>query len=338
MRNTVFSDTTQLAGERPKKNIPNDAAADKQKERFSFELFAPHFEDEEKQLAAERQLDETLPLLAAVKPELITVTFIGIGEEVRDRTFQLATRLRRELPKEIDVGVHATRSGLLADQIRRLADDLADAEIRHLVALGGNKTNDAAGYYKTTDEMVSDISHRHPEFKISVAVLPGRPDEIKNLRQKLHAGASRAFSQYSRMDSYQGFLDFREVARRQGVNISIVPGIMIFTNRPRPGVLVDAQGVEVPSSMHRKFDKTEALAEHWGTSVVEATRQIGVEITARQICSLLNMGNTEFHFYTLDRPDCVEVIEQFWPHRIDQPTRDALQEIRARREAAAPRS
>ncbi|EPX75810.1 methylenetetrahydrofolate reductase [NAD(P)H] [Salipiger mucosus] len=259
----------------------------------SFELFPPKTE------AGIEKLGHTVDRLAEAGPAYFSVTY-GAGGSTRERTRQVvdAVASRSGLP----VAQHLTCVGASRAEIDRQAQGLWDAGIRRIVALRGDlpegETLAEDGYHDGA-ELVEGL-RRIGDFDISVAAYPEvHPEaasdqgDLDHLKRKIDAGANRAITQYA-FDT-DTVLRFVDRARKAGISAPIVPGIMPVANFASLKRFSSGCGASIPTWMEEMFaglDETPDLRSMVATSVaVEQCRRFVAE------------GLTEFHIYTLNKPD-----------------------------------
>jgi methylenetetrahydrofolate reductase (NADPH) len=88
---------------------------------------------------------------------------------------------------------------------------------------------------------------------------------------------------------------FIERARRAGITIPIVPGIMPVTNFVQMKKFAAKTGASVPDRLGKLF---EGLEEDPDTR-----KLVAATVAAEQCTQLASQGIGEFHFYTLNRAD-----------------------------------
>lgn len=262
----------------------------------SFEFFPP------KTPESEEALWRAITRLAPLAPKFVSVTY-GAGGSTRERTHRTVKRILDET--RVTPAAHLTCVGSTRDEIDGVADAYWASGVRHLVALRGDPPTGATKYeptpggYAFASDLVAGLKARH-DFDVSVATFPeGHPDsqsldrEIDNLKRKIDAGASRAISQFF-FDNWT-FLRFVDAARKAGVTVPIIPGIMPVTNFAQMTKFAKMAGATVPRSMAPLF---EGLDDD-----VETRKLVAVTVAADQCQKLADAGVTEFHFYTLNRAD-----------------------------------
>ena len=262
----------------------------------SFEFFPP------KSPESEEALWRSITRLAPLAPKFVSVTY-GAGGSTRERTHRTVKRILDET--KVTPAAHLSCVGSTREEIDGVADTYWASGVRHLVALRGDPPTGATKYeptpggYAFASDLVAGLKARH-DFDVSVATFPeGHPDsqsldrEIDNLKRKIDAGASRAISQFF-FDNWT-FLRFVDAARKAGITVPIIPGIMPVTNFAQMTKFAKMAGATVPRSMAPLF---EGLDDD-----VETRKLVAVTVAADQCQKLADAGVTEFHFYTLNRAD-----------------------------------
>lgn len=119
-------------------------------------------------------------------------------------------------------------------------------------------------------------------------------------KEKVDLGAEFLITQMFFENKF--FYDFLERCDKLGINVPIIPGMMIITDFKKIGQLSSMCGTSIPS-------KLSELIEKYGEATDDA-RKAGMDFTIEQCRDLLKNGVKYFHFYTLNRWEPVtEVIE-----------------------------
>lgn len=263
--------------------------------QVSFEFFPP------KSAEMEETLWRSITRLAPLAPRFVSVTY-GAGGSTRERTHQTVRRLLTET--SLVPAAHLTCVAATRDEIDAVADDYWAAGVRHLVALrgdvpaGGTSAPTASGYAFAAD-LVTGLKRRH-DFELTVAAYPETHPEaaspqadLDNLKRKIDAGATRAITQFF-FDNWT-YLRFLDRARKAGITVPIVPGIMPVTNFTQMVKFAAATGATVPPAFARMFDGLDGDPE--------TRKLVAATVAADQCQQLAQAGVTEFHFYTLNRAD-----------------------------------
>jgi methylenetetrahydrofolate reductase (NADPH) len=267
--------------------------------RVSFEFFPPKTE------AMEKQLWGAVEALAPVGPDFMSVTY-GAGGSTRERTHAVVSRIQNEL--KVPAAAHLTCVNATRSEIDAIADAYWKAGIRHIVALRGDPPGGFDGVFVPTpggyayaNELVAGLLRLHP-FEISVAAYPEchpqAPDaafDLDALKRKIDAGATRAITNFF-FDSgcYARFL---ERARKAGITVPIVPGILPLTNFSHSAKMAASGNVSIPDSVRVQFAGLD--------DDPQARHAIATRVALAQCRELYALGVRHFHFYTLNRAELV---------------------------------
>jgi methylenetetrahydrofolate reductase (NADPH) len=277
------------------------AAGDARPPRVSFEFFPP------KTAEMEEKLWQTVQRLAPLAPRFVSVTY-GAGGTTRERTHHTVRRIRQETP--LEPAAHLTCVGTSRAEIDDIARLYWAAGIRHLVALRGDPPAGTDTYsphahgYAYAADLVAGLM-RVADFEISVAAYPethpaaaSPAHDLDNLKRKVDAGARRAITQF--FFAAETYLRFRDRARRAGVAVPIVPGILPVTNFAQVKKFAAMCGATVPDGMARLFAGLD--------DDPDTRRLVAASVAAEQCRQLQAEGVEEFHFYTLNRADLIVAI------------------------------
>jgi methylenetetrahydrofolate reductase (NADPH) len=269
--------------------------------RVSFEFFPP------KTAEMEEKLWQTVQRLAPLAPRFVSVTY-GAGGTTRERTHQTVRRIRQET--QLEPAAHLTCVGTSRAEIDDIARLYWTAGIRHLVALRGDPPAGTDTYsphadgYAYAADLVAGLM-RVADFEVSVAAYPethpaaaSPAHDLDNLKRKVDAGARRAITQF--FFAAETYLRFRDRARRAGVAVPIVPGILPVTNFAQVKKFAAMCGATVPDGMARLFAGLD--------DDPDTRRLVAASVAAEQCRQLQAEGVEEFHFYTLNRADLIVAI------------------------------
>jgi methylenetetrahydrofolate reductase (NADPH) len=265
--------------------------------RVSFEFFPPKSDEMEEKLWG------TIQRLEPLQPHFVSVTY-GAGGSTRERTARTVRRIRNET--SLAPAAHLTCVDASRDEVDAVIADFAAMGIRNFVALRGDP---AAGVgtryqphpdgYANGAELVAALS-RQGDFDISVSAYPERhpesPDfatDIDMLKRKVDAGATRAITQFFFDNDL--FERYVERARRAGIYIPIVPGILPVHNFAQVANFAARAGAHVPSWLAERFD---GLKDDPQTHML-----VAAAVAAEQVVDLVERGVGDFHFYTMNRAD-----------------------------------
>ncbi|MDH3490491.1 MAG: methylenetetrahydrofolate reductase [Gammaproteobacteria bacterium] len=267
----------------------------------SFEFFPPNTE------AMEATLWKSIERLADLGPSFVSVTY-GADGSTRERTHAAVERIIRDT--ELTPAPHLTCIGAGRGEIDDIAREYWDMGVRHLVALRGDAPKGSGAYtpqaggYAYASDLVAGLRNV-ADFDISVAAYPEvHPEapsaafDLENLKRKLDAGATRAITQF--FFDAEVFLRFRDRCAAEGIDSSIVPGILPITRFPQLERFADTCGASIPDWLRDRFD---------GLDDDEETRQmIAASVAIEQVRALQKEGIEDFHFYTLNRSELTYAI------------------------------
>jgi methylenetetrahydrofolate reductase (NADPH) len=269
--------------------------------KVSFEFFPPKTE------AMESQLWAAISRLAPLDPRFVSVTY-GAGGSTRQRTH--ATVRRILLETQLTPAAHLTCVGAARAEIDAVARDYFASGVRHIVALRGDPPPGTGAFrphpdgYAHASELVAGLK-RVADFEISVGAHPETHPEalspaadLDALKRKIDAGATRAITNY--FFEAETYLRFLERARRAGITVPIVPGIMPVTNFAQIVKFSAVCGASVPAWMAHLYEGLDDDPE---------TRRLVAATTAAKLCETLAAnGVDEFHFYTLNRAELTRAL------------------------------
>ena len=258
---------------------------------ISLEFFPPKTaEGSEKLRAARAQL-------YALKPEFCSVTY-GAGGSTHAGTF---TTVAEILDEGVPAACHFSCIGATRARVRDQLAQLQSMGVKHLVALRGDLPSGygIGGEFQYASELVEFIrSETGDLFRIEVACYPEVHPQAKSPKadldafvRKVHAGADAGITQYFyNADSYFRFVD---EARKLGVDVPIVPGIMPITNSSQLLRFSDACGAEVPRWVRLRL-------QSYGDDA-KAIKAFGQEVVADLCRRLVAGGAPGLHFYTMNQ-------------------------------------
>ena len=262
----------------------------KGKNVVSFEIFPPK-KDEELQ-----KIDDTLEILAQLKPDFISVTFGAGGSSNNNKTIEIAKKIKERCG--IEPVVHLTGMSYDQAEIDAFADAIAQAGIENIMALRGDENPNAApkGVFPHASDLITYLKQKY-DFCISGAcypeIHPDSPDrvsEIRNLKKKVDAGAEVLLSQL--FFDNEVFYRFMEDCAIAGINVPLTPGIMPVTNGAQIKRMVGLCGATLPERYERIIRRFEDNPD--------ALFDAGMAYCVSQIIDLLANGTDGVHIYTMN--------------------------------------
>ena len=272
------------------------------KPSFSFEFFPP------KTPEGEGQLWETLEDLRSLDPGFVSVTY-GAGGSTRDRTIDLVSRIKARTG--IEAMAHLTCGGHTKDELVKVLERLTEAGIENVLAIRGDPPKGQASFEQTegglghASELVALIREAAPAFGVGCAGYPeghletsSREADLLNLKRKVDAGCDFVITQLFFDNAF--YFDFVERARRVGINVPIVPGIMPITSYEQIPRFTRMCGATLPMRLTLEFEKVKDDAQ--------AVMHLGVAHATVQCHELLGRGVPGLHFYTLNKSPASRMI------------------------------
>jgi len=263
---------------------------------FSFEFFPPKTEE------AARQLEQTIADLRQLKPTFVSVTY-GAGGSTRERTLEIVTRVKRETG--IEAMAHLTCVGSTEDDLGGVLSRICGAGLENVLALRGDPPKGEAefrateGGFRYAGELVKFIRARHNStLCVGGACYPEKHPEcgnpavdLMNLKKKVDEGLDFVITQL--FFNNQHYFEFVERARKIGIMVPIVAGIMPITNASQVERFMVACGATIPFELGEELDRRR--------DDPQAVMELGIAHATAQCIELLEHGAPGIHFYTLNR-------------------------------------
>ncbi|MCV0397531.1 MAG: methylenetetrahydrofolate reductase [NAD(P)H] [Rhizobiaceae bacterium] len=263
----------------------------------SFEFFPPKTDD----MAA--RLWETVKRLEPLDPAFVSVTY-GAGGSTRERTARTIARMLSET--RLTPAAHMTCVDASRDEVDTVVGEFIRLGVRRFVALRGDPAAGVGAAYRphpngyangaeltaalakagARDISVSAYPEKHPES-------PDFATDFDMLKRKVDNGATRAITQFFfDNDDYERYV---ERARRAGIFIPIVPGILPVHNFTQVANFAGRCGAHVPAWVAERFDGL--------TKDPQTHALVAAAVAAEQVLDLIERGVGDFHFYTMNRAD-----------------------------------
>lgn len=267
---------------------------------FSIEFFPPKTAEGAEKLRVVRQK------LAELQPTYFSVTF-GAGGSTQQGTLDTVLEI---MQAGHEAAPHLSCVGGTRESIRAILRNYQSHGIRRLVALRGDLPSGygGAGELRYANELVEFIRAETGDwFHIEVAAYPemhpqarSPQDDLQAFARKVQAGANAAITQYFyNADAYFQFVDN---ARKLGVDVPIVPGIMPITNHTQLARFSDMCGAEIPRWIRLK------LASFGDDSA--SIKAFGLDVVAQLGERLLAGGAPGLHFYSMNQAAATTAIWQ----------------------------
>lgn len=283
---------------------------------FSFEFFPPKTDE------GLESLRNSVRALRDLDPTYVSVTY-GAGGSTRDRTIELVAEIQRHYG--LTAMAHLTCVGASQEEIGHVLERLKLGGVKNVLALRGDPPKGetsfkaAEGGFEYASELTAYIKQRgdfciggacYPEGHVECLSTSGGRDldrDLANLARKTEMGAEFLITQlFFDNDAYFNFV---ARARKAGIGVPIIPGIMPITNVEQIKRFTDMCGTSLPATLIREMerfhdDKNAVLSQ-------------GVAYATAQCFDLLQRGAPGIHFYTLNKSRATRTIltalRTIWP-------------------------
>lgn len=268
------------------------------KKSLSFEIFPPKKDSEL------RNIDETLSVLCELQPDFISVTFGAGGGSNRNRTIELAKKIKNEY--RVEPVVHLTCLHYNKTEIDEFAKVLQAEGIQNILALRGDRNPDIPEKedFRHASDLITYLKAKE-DFCFLGACYPechpesdNRIQEIRHTKEKTNAGAELLLSQL--FFDNKLFFRFVEDCRIADINVPIIPGIMPVINASQIKRMVTMCGASFPQRFQKIIDKYE--------SNKAALFDAGMSYALSQIIDLLVSDIDGIHLYTMNNPQVARKI------------------------------
>ena len=266
---------------------------------ISFEFYPPKTDEQR------AQLGRTVKRLKAHAPEFVSVTF-GAGGSTLSYTPETVRELRQA--HALNGVPHVSCMGGTREEIGNLLQLYRALGCDRIVALRGDLPSGMArmGDFRFATDLVRFIRDEHGEhFRIEVGCYPETHPlaedalaDLRHFKAKVDAGATSAITQYFyNADAYFRFVDD---ARRLGIEVPIIPGIMPISNFSQLRRFSEACGAEIPRWIGKRMS---AFGDD-----ADAIREFAADLVAGMCRRLVQAGVPELHFYTLNLSKPTEAV------------------------------
>ena len=235
--------------------------------------------------------------LYALKPQFCSVTY-GAGGSTQEGTFSMVGEI---LAEGQSAAAHFSCIGATRASVRNELAQLQVIGVKRLVALRGDLPSGygIGGEFQYASDLVAFIREETGDhFHIEVAAYPEIHPQAKSpeadlqaFATKVRAGANSAITQYFfNADAYFRFVDD---ARRLGLDVPIVPGVMPILGSTQLMRFSDACGAEIPRWLRLRL-------QAFGDDTA-SIRAFGLDVITRLCEQLRSGGAPALHFYTMNQ-------------------------------------
>lgn len=268
---------------------------------FSFEFFPPRTQE------GLDGLWQTLATLRELEPDYVSVTY-GAGGGTRDGTIEISARIKQELG--IETMTHLSCVGEPATGIEDVLRRIEAQGIENVLALRGDPPRGETAFRRpdgglsSASELAEFIS-QHFDFAIGGSCFPEvHPEaasleaDLAYLRTKVEAGARFLITQL--FFDNRVFFDWLAEARRAGIDVPIIPGIMPITSYSQIRRFCTLCEAAIPEPLAEAMEALDGDAE--------AEQELGIAYASRQCEELLAAGAPGLHIYTLNKAPATRAI------------------------------
>jgi methylenetetrahydrofolate reductase (NADPH) len=259
---------------------------------LSFEVFPPKSDKPLEPLLA------TLEQLYSLSPDFISCTYGAMGSN-KGRNLEVVKSIQQI--GGCEALSHYTCVGNSKDDVLAALADYESAGVENLLALRGDfpagalQTN---GDFSHANELITFIRSHTDRFSLAAACYPEKhllaPSidiDIDTLLLKQDAGASFLMTQLCY--SVENYLRFIDRARKRGVTLPIVAGVLPLLKKDGLVRMTLSNGCSIPAEVA-------ALVGRYGESE-ESFRAAGHAFTVSLVQRLIQEGANGIHLYTLNR-------------------------------------
>lgn len=271
----------------------------KRKKTLSFEIFPPKRSEDTFNL-----IENTITKMDSLRPDFISVTYGALGNTLSN-TVSIAKHIRDNTRAE--ALAHLTCVASTKNMVNSVCNELSLAGIENILALRGDMPQDpeipVLTDFQHASDMVSHIKSQYgSSFILAGACYPEKhpesptiKEDIENLKKKQDEGVSFFTTQlfFDNMAFYQFLL----AARKAGITVPIIPGIMPVSNYNQLDRMIQVTKCNVPLELRNYFDryKNDKLA----------LEEIGVVFTSYQILDLIAHDVDGIHLYSMNKSELI---------------------------------
>ena len=273
----------------------------KKKRTLSYEFYPP------KEVEGIPAVLRAINRLKIFRPDYISVTY-GAGGTTRALTEEIVGRVKRET--DLLPMAHLTCVGQTREEIHDVLTRLEAADIENVIALRGDPPRGetrfvpvSGGFSHATDliEYIRGDFH----FGIAAACYPESHTESTDLnadldytKRKVEAGAEFLITQLFYDNAY--FFDFLDKARRAGIDVPILAGVLPILNTAQIRRFAALCGATIPHELDKRLERF--------VDDDDAARELGIECATEQVRDLWDSGVEGVHFYALNRSHSISKV------------------------------
>lgn len=274
----------------------------KNRPTYSLEVFPPKKDTD---ITA---IYDALDKFKELHPNFISVTY-GAGGTTSENTFAIASYIQNQCG--IEALTHLTCAAI-PDKLflTNFLTNLYRNGIRNILGLRGDQPRGmsdeefASRYYDHASDLIKDIKETFP-FSIAGACYPevhqeaaSLEEDLAHLKIKVDAGVDFLISQL--FYDNETFFRFLDAARKMGITVPILPGLMPITSAGQVKNIIGLSGTTVPKDLQHSIDK-------YKDSPADL-KKAGLEFTKKQMEELLAHGVDGIHLYSMNKVEIAKFI------------------------------
>lgn len=269
------------------------------KKTLSFEIFPPKREEETFTL-----IDKTIKQLSNYKPDYISVTYGALGNTLSN-TAMIARTIKENTGAE--PLAHLTCVASTHDKVDNVCNELSKYGVQNILTLRGDipKDTDAPVFsdFKHASDLASYIKGKYDgQFGLAGACYPEKHPEASNITtdiefMKVKQDAGMEFFDSQLFFDNEVFYHFLLKARKAGITVPIIPGIMPVTNYAQLDRMIQITGCNVPLKLRNYFDRYK--------DDKAAIEEIGLIFTSYQILDLIANDVDGIHIYSMNKSEFI---------------------------------
>ena len=265
------------------------------KKTLSFEIFPPKREEDTFTL-----IDKTIKKLASYEPDYMSVTYGALGNTLSN-TAMIAKTIKDNT--NAHPLAHLTCVASTRQKVDSVCDELQSYGVDNILTLRGDipKDTDTPIFsdFKHASDLAAYIKAKYDgKFGMAGACYPEKHPEAENIATdieflKVKQDAGMEFFNTQLFFDNEVFYHFLLKARKAGVTVPIIPGIMPVTNYSQINRMIQMSGCKVPLKLLNQFDRYK--------DDKDAIEEIGLIFTSYQILDLMANDVDGIHIYSMNK-------------------------------------
>lgn len=270
------------------------------KKTLSFEIFPPKREDETFTL-----ISETIKQMDSWSPDFISVTYGALGNTLSNTT-KIARYIKEN--SKAEPLAHITCVASTTAKVDEVCSELKEYGVENLLTLRGDMPkNIVEGPILSDFKHASDLARYigwkwNGVFSMAGACYPEKHPEAPNLSidieyMKIKQDSGMEFFNSQLFFDNEVFYHFLLKARKAGITVPIIPGIMPVTNYAQLDRMIQITGCNVPIKLWNYFDRYK--------DDKAALEEIGLIFTSYQILDLISNDVDGIHIYSMNKSEFI---------------------------------